>query len=110
MSKKKCYRSCFIADVQISDEEIVLTDTGRGRFFIDPKNTEVIGQFKNWLKNDFIAGIAQHATVLKYEEKELNEAETELWVTKIFTHAQSENQMLNESKKESEKQEIVESK
>lgn len=93
---KAKYHSCFIVDVNINDKYVELTDSARGKYYIDVTNASVMEQFKTWLKNDFIAGLPQHATVFKYSTKD-EEGAVEIWIEKFFLKEQ-EPVMLNETK------------
>lgn len=67
MFKKYSFGSRYIVDVSIDEEYITLTDSGRGTWYIDPKDSEVMNQFKYWLENIFLKGVQNFLLVLKYE-------------------------------------------
>lgn len=64
MSTTRRFHSCFVTDVQASDKGTVITDSTRCRWYVRTDSDE----FKSWLKNVFLKGIAQTLTVFEYVE------------------------------------------
>lgn len=81
--KEYSLRSCFVTDVKISNEAVVLTDSTNRRWHVDVSDAEANAGFKAWLKNTFLAGKAQTLTVFRYETR--GEApDNENYVTKFY--------------------------
>lgn len=65
----KCYRSCYMIDVQWSDKIITLTDSSRNRYFVDIAEKPAYESFQKWLTGVFLKGISQTLTVIEYEDR-----------------------------------------
>lgn len=85
MNIKKAYRSTFIVDVQISDTEIRLQDSGRNFFYIKLSDKTACDSFKQWLKNVFLKGVAQTVSIFEYTVEKRDEGEVGMYIVKFLT-------------------------
>jgi len=85
-SQKKVtsYRSCFLADVQISSERIRLQDTSHTFFFIDIHEKEAVESFRAWFKKIFLKGVAQIPSIFMYEARPDGDGATDFYITKFI--------------------------
>ena len=82
------FRSCFIIDVEVSKEHIILSDSIHNRYIIDAKNDEVMNQFKTWFKEVFSKAVSQTLTVFQYEVVDVSECETEMQIVKFLNRSE----------------------
>lgn len=66
--KEVKFHSGYIVDVVVA-ETIALKDSSRSIFYVDPKDKDIVLQFKQWMKNIFLKGIPQTLTVVEYEDR-----------------------------------------
>lgn len=66
--KEAKFHSCYIVDVIVA-ETIILKDSSKIVFYVDPTEKEIIVQFKQWFKELFLKGIPQTLTVVEYEDR-----------------------------------------
>lgn len=79
------FKSCFIVDVAITDNDIVLSDSSHNKYYISRANTEVVKQFKLWFANIFCKGIAQTLTIFQYEPQDISECEVKINIVNFIT-------------------------
>ena len=82
-NKKAHFISCFICGVDFEDEYVVLTDSGRQRYFISKNDKEVIADFKKWFDDIYLKCVPQKLTVLRYDIVDKNEFEAICVVKKM---------------------------
>lgn len=73
VSKK--FKSCYVSDVEITNQQIILKDCSNNMFIIFTDDEELVKQFKLWLKHIYLECIPQVLTVFEYEIVEKNEFE-----------------------------------
>lgn len=83
-SKSTKFRSCFIVDVSLNADDIVISDSTHMSYHIDPKNQTLRKEFTDWFKRVFQAGKAQTLTIFSYEIKDVSECESELHIVKFL--------------------------
>ena len=94
------FRSCFICEVNISDDEVELIDSTHTSFFISKSNDELISVFKDWFVSIYKACIPQTLTVIQYDV-ENNDDEPMLVVKNlIYNKPKDKPKMLIESKEQ----------
>ena len=54
----KAYHSCFLTDVKIAKDMIIVEDSYKNRYYVETDNAEAVGSFKTWFKWVFMKGIA----------------------------------------------------
>lgn len=79
----KCYRSCYMTDVQWSDKIVTLTDSNRNRYFVDINEKSAYESFQNWINMVFLKGISQTLTVIEYEDRG-NDADFALYIREFI--------------------------
>lgn len=84
MINAKKFRSCFIVDVSIEHDKVILTDSSRIRYIVNIANAELKSDFTIWFNTIFQKGIAQTLTIFAYEEKEISECDIELHIIKFL--------------------------
>lgn len=78
----KCFHSCFVIDVKVSETVAELTDSTKRTWNVDLSNSELTRQFKIWLKFVFCKGIAQTLTVFEYKDLG-SEMDFDMWIQKF---------------------------
>jgi hypothetical protein len=73
VSKK--FKSCYVSDVEITNQQIILKDCSNNMFIIFTDDEELVKQFKLWFKHIYLECIPQVLTVFEYEIVEKNEFE-----------------------------------
>ena len=79
------FKSCFIIDVSIDKNEIILTDSSSNRYFVDVKSTELMAQFKSWFENVFTKSVSHTVTVFQYEVEYIDECDMKTNIVKFIT-------------------------
>lgn len=46
----KAYHSCFLTDVKIAKDMIIVEDSYKNRYYVETTNAEAINSFKAWFK------------------------------------------------------------
>ena len=69
MSSTKCFRSIIAIDVKVTEELIIISDSSKMSWYIDPKDRTVLNDFKKWLASSFLKGKSQTLTTFEYEER-----------------------------------------
>ena len=46
----KAYHSCFLTDVKIAKDMIIVEDSYKNRYYVETTNAEAINSFKDWFK------------------------------------------------------------
>ena len=88
MENIRLFRSCFVIDVKIvasgSAKFVTLLDSTNRIWHVDMQNEECAAGFKAWLKDTFLAGVAQTLTVFEYEIRGVS-PDNENWIVKFFS-------------------------
>lgn len=95
MNIRKAYRSCYIVDVQIADDEIRLQDSSHCSYYIKTSSKDTMSSFKSWLKNVFLKGVAQTLSVFEYEVAQ-EDGEAKIYIVKFAGQAFESKQLLTE--------------
>ena len=90
---KRCFHSCFAINVDVVGSEAVISDSTRAKWHVDMSDEKVKADFKNWLKNVFLKGVAQTLTVFEYEIRG-EDPDQEAWIVK-FHALPEQNQQIN---------------
>lgn len=69
------FKSCYVSDVEITNQHIILKDCSNNMFVISTDNEDLIKQFKIWFKQIYLACIPQVLTIFEYDIIEKNEYE-----------------------------------
>ena len=85
------FHSCFVVDVQASENDIVITDSTRCRWHVKMDSAEAKAEFKAWLKSVFLKGVAQTLTVFEYVEAGY-EPDVEYQIVKFY-NCQKQDQL-----------------
>ena len=80
----KRFNSCYISDVEITDDSIILKDCGNKVFVVSKSDVELVKQFKEWFETVYMSCIPQVLTIFEYEILEKNEYEVIQNVKKII--------------------------
>lgn len=88
--KVTSYRSCFIADVQVSSDGIRLQDTSHSVFFIDLHDNEAVESFRKWFKKIFLRGVAQIPSVFMYESRLAEDGQPDFYIIKFILKSEEE--------------------
>lgn len=85
--KVKMFASCFMTDVSISHDEIVIEDSIRRQFFIDLKNAskELVDNFKTWFSDVYMACVPQVLTIVDYSIKPNADGESCRYVNRLVS-------------------------
>ena len=86
------FHSCFVVDVQASEDDIVITDSTRCRWHVKADSTDAVAGFKSWLKNVFLKGVAQTLTVFEYAEVG-EQPDAEYQIVKFYNCPKQEQQV-----------------
>jgi hypothetical protein len=73
VSKK--FKSCYVSDVEITNQQIILKDCSNNIFIIFTDDEKLVKRFKHWFKHIYLECIPQVLTVFEYEIIEKNEFE-----------------------------------
>ena len=73
ISKK--FKSCYISDVEITKQYIILKDCSNNTFVIFTDKEDVLKKFKIWFNQIYLECIPQVLTIFEYEIVEKNEFE-----------------------------------
>lgn len=87
------FRSCFICEVNISDNEVELIDSTHTSFFINKSNDELMATFKDWFVSIYKACIPQTLTVIQYDTVK-NDDEPMLVVKNLIYNKRKDTQKL----------------
>lgn len=80
----KAYHSCFLTDVKIAKDMIIVEDSYKNRYYVETDNAEAVGSFKTWFKQVFMKGIAQTISIFQYEIKPIEEGISGMFIVKFM--------------------------
>lgn len=95
MGIKKAYHSCFLTDVQISDDLIRIMDSSKNAYYVNMQEKESVQSFKLWFKQIFLKALPQSVTVFEYEIRKIDDGETGVFIIKFLNV--KDDTMINES-------------
>lgn len=84
METFKAYHSCFLVDVKIQRDFIILEDTGRNTYYVDRADQIASDSFKVWFKTVFMFGVAQTISIFEYETKPIEEGLSGMFIKKFL--------------------------
>ena len=66
----KRLKSCFICDVEIYDDHIVLGDAKSNQYLIRNSNKEAVSSFTAWFKEVYLKCVPQSLAIVDYDIEE----------------------------------------
>ena len=83
---KKRFRTCYIVDVALGDEAVVLEDSAHNEFYFPRDDKDAAESFKTWFCDFFLKGIPQCLTIIEYSIIDTPDGLSKMRISKIFAN------------------------
>lgn len=87
----KRLRSCYICEVSIYSDYVVLEDSGRVEYYITKDNIDAMASFKLWFSTVFMKGIPQVLTIVDYAVMTSKDGDSIFSVNRIIANPNPSN-------------------